>query len=204
MRAHLTLLLALCAAAAAAQDSIPEGLPRDAHQGLTVAADAVTDAARSKELFGKKHPQGEGILPVEVFFRNDTHQGIRVALEEVRLILRRPDGSRQRLVPLDLESLLERMLLGKPPNAQQRRIPLPLPLPRSSRSKEWQKLEERIRPHMLAMDVIPPGATVRGFLFFDLDHRFEWLEGARLYLPEVVVLPEEKPLFYFELTLQPR
>ncbi len=59
----LAALLGCAAGPATAQRIDPSTLPaRDTHEGVTVAVDPYTDAARSKERFGKKHPHLAGIL----------------------------------------------------------------------------------------------------------------------------------------------
>lgn len=180
---------------------IPAGLPRDSHQGLTLAVDAYADGARSRARFGKKHPHEKGLLPVEVYFENEGPQGVRLELERIELVIRRPDGTRQRLAPLSLEDLLERMLAERAPSATTRRAPIPLPPTRSRRSKDWEKLEELLRPLIFEMTFLPPRATVKGFLFFDVGGRFGWLEGAYLYVPELYRMPENEPLLFFEVAL---
>jgi hypothetical protein len=207
MREHC-LLVTIIAALALAALAVPHGaaqqgaaeLPRDSHQGLTITADPYDSEERSRARFGKKHPHGEGVLAVEVAFENEGDQGIRLGLEQV---VRRPDGSRQRVRALDLESLLERMLTGRPPDARTRRTPLPLPSPRSRRSKDWERLEQVMRPEIFEMTFLPPRSTVRGFFFFDVGGRFEWLSGARLYVPELYRMPDHTPLLYFEIELRP-
>jgi hypothetical protein len=197
----LPAAMLLATATAAPQQQVPAGLPRDSHQGVALAVDAYTDAARSRARFGKKHPHDKGILPVEVFFENEGSQGVRLELERIELVIRRPDGTRQRLGPLGLEELLERMLAERAPTATTRRAPIPLPPTRSRRSKDWEKLEELLRPLLFEMTFLPPRATVKGFLFFDIGGRFGWLEGAYLYVPELYRMPENEALLFFEVPL---
>lgn len=191
----------LLAAVAPAAPQIPAGLPRDAHQGVALAVDAYVDGTRSRARFGKRHPHEKGILPVEVYFENEGAQGVRLELERIELVIRRPDGTRQRLGPLGLEELLERMLAERAPTATTRRAPIPLPPTRSRRSKDWEKLEEVMRPLLFEMTFLPPRTTVRGFLFFDVGGRFGWLDGAYLYVPELYRMPENEPLLFFEVPL---
>src|SRR5580700_11806023 len=58
--------------------SDPAPLPYDQHSGLTVSVDPYTEAARTKDKFGKANPHDVGVLPVEVFLRNDSDQPMRV------------------------------------------------------------------------------------------------------------------------------
>ena len=60
-------------------------LPHDHHDGLTVLADPYTDKARGKEKFGKANPLDAGILPVEIFLRNETDEPIHVDINTIQL-----------------------------------------------------------------------------------------------------------------------
>jgi len=176
---------------------------RDSHEGLTVAADLYDTEARSRQRFGKKHPYAAGLVAIEVLFHNQNDYAIRVLLQEIRLILSPPGRDRQRLAPLAFETVLDRLLEEKLPDARRKTYPVPIGRPRNPRNKEWEKRKTELQPLVLEMDVIPPRATVRGFLFFDVNGQFDWLADARLYLPELVLLPSNKPLLFFELTLKP-
>jgi len=188
----------------AAQQIDVNSLPaRDTHEGVTVAVDPYTDAARSKERFGKKHPYEAGLLAVEIFIRNDTTRPIRLDLEQMRLLISPPGNSRQRLAPLEMDVVIEKILHKEQggPNPTASRVPLPIPRPNADRSKDWKKVEEVLAPSVFINDILPPQATVRGFLFFDLARRFEWVPFARLYVPDLKFMDDGQALFYFEVEL---
>lgn len=185
----------------AAQQTGIEALPaRDAHEGVTIAADPYTDAKRSQERFGKKHPYQAGLLAVEIFIRNDNPQPVRIALDEIRLVLDTGGGPKQRLAPMPFDETVLALLQKRPEAA---RRPFPGRLPTSPRGKDWDKMEALLRPLWLEMDVIPPGATARGFLFFDMQGKFDWLAGASLYFPDLYFVRDGKPLLFFEVPLRP-
>ena len=73
----------------------PAPLPHDQHSGLTVSVDPYTEAARTKDKFGKADPHDVGVLPIEVFLRNDSDQPMRVNLETVQLEVTLKNGVRQ-------------------------------------------------------------------------------------------------------------
>jgi len=206
-RAAASLLLMVGASASAGlvtAQTGPEGMPaHDAHQGLVVAADLYTDAARSKEQFGKKHPQEAGILALEVGFRNNTDKPIAVNLERIRLTIEVPGNKPQNLDPLSLDDAADRIVLPQGPNPTVSRLPIPGRMPKSNRGKDWQKLRDALKNVALASDVLPPHATIRGFLYFDLNHHFEWLEHSSLYIPELRFIPSREELLYFEVDLAP-
>jgi hypothetical protein len=186
-----------------AQRIDPATLPaRDTHEGVTVAADPYSDAARSKERFGKKHPHQAGLLAVEVVMRNDTTRPIRVNLDAVRLLLEPPGTSRQRLEWLDLETVIEKILHKEQggPNPTVSRLPIPR-RPKPDRSKEWKQVEAALAPYVFNFDILPPQATVRGFFFFDMARRFEWVPYGRVYVPDLKFMDDGQALFFFEVDL---
>ena len=199
-RAALLLLVALPAGAQSDPSSLPA---RDAHDGLTIAADPYADAARYKTRFGKKTPYDAGIVAIEVFFRNDNDKPIRVDLETIRLLLRPPGADRQRLDALTLEEVADRILNKGGPNPTVRRRPIPVPgggaKPR--KSKEWDELVAALRKAAVETDVLPPRSSVHGFLFFDIGSRYDWIPYARLYIADLKFMTDNKPLLFFELDL---
>ena len=197
--AGFIVLLALTALAQ--QPDPATWLARDSHEGLLLAADPYSSAARSKVKFGKKHPVDFGILPLEVVFRNDNDKPLLVEPTAIRLLLEPPGGQRQQLEPMTVEEVLEMMLYRHGPDMTMPRRPLPLPKSKPDRSMEYLELESRIRPHALEMFLIPPKSTVRGFLFFHMGRRMENVRYARLYLPDVRFFHNKQPLFFFEVDL---
>lgn len=182
----------------------PEGMPaHDAHQGLVVSADPYVDAARSKDKFGKKHPQEAGILAVEVVFRNDTDKSIGVNLERIRLTIEMPGDKPQNLDALSLDDAADRMINPHELNPSVSRLPIPGSRVKGGRGKDWQKLRTELKDVALGRDNLPPRSTIRGFLFFDIDHHFEWLVHSSLYVPELRFMPSREELMYFEIELAP-
>ena len=60
-----------------------------------------------------------------------------------------------------------------------------------------------MRAAAIPSDVVGPKATVRGFLFFDIDHHYDWLTDARLDVPDVTFMLNNEALFYFQVNLAP-
>ena len=58
-------------------------LAHDTHEGMTILADSYDEPARAKEKFGKADPIQVGILPVEVFLRNESDHPIRIDLNTI-------------------------------------------------------------------------------------------------------------------------
>lgn len=201
----ILVLLLLTQAGAQGADDPSKWAAREAHEGFLIAADPYTDAARLKAKFGKKHPLEGGLLAVEVFFKNDGDQAVQIGLDDVRLLIHAPGGKRQQIVMLTLEETVERIVNKEKggPNPTVSRSPLPKG-PTFGRSKDWKKVEEVVKPLALEMDIIPPRASVRGFIFFDLGGQMELAEYSKLYVPNVKRLPAGKALLFFEVELGKR
>ena len=208
--ALLTLFLTLCACVFAqsapatvdakpAVPAPPAALPHDQHDGLTVSVDPYTEPARTKEKFGKANPVDAGILPVEVFLRNDSDQALHLDLDTVQLEVTLRNGSRQQvdwLHPEEVASLIAHP--GGSAAPQQRRLPLPIVIA----DKKVEKLTAILRPLALDADIVPPKATVHGFLSFNLSREMSLADTSSLYVPDVSNALSNKPLVYFEVPLR--
>jgi len=197
-------LCVLCASVANSQTPDVSTLPaRESHAGLTIAVDPYNDRARVKEKFGKKNPYDADLLPVEVFFKNETNSAIRVYLEDIRLVINPPEGGRQRLVALGLDTVIEKTLHQEKggPEVTKPRVPLPIPRSGSNRDKEWKKLDEAWNEFLLSGDVLPPQSVLHGFLFFDMGRHMDWVPYSRLLVPRLRSIATNQELFFFEIDL---
>ena len=179
--------------------TVPAPLPHDQHSGLTVSVDPYTEAARTKDKFGKANPHDVGVLPVEVFLRNDSDQPMRVNLETVQLEVTLKNGVRQEVDWLRAEEVAK--LIAHPSGSadpHQKRLPLPMKIG----DKNVEKLAQVLRPLTLDADVIPPKGTIHGFLYFDVSHEFAIVKRSSLYVPDVSIAPSNEPLVYFEVPLR--
>jgi hypothetical protein len=208
MRVASTLLIGVFLAAAAhAQAPAPKGTApssvSETHEGLSVSAAPWTSRTHYKARFPKKNPMDGGALAIDVVLRNDTDQALHVNLERIRLLLLPPEGDRQQLAPLSSEELADLVFHAAPkdPTAARRRLPIPHSDPRNSRDKAWAELQQVADNASLSVEVIPPHASLRGLLYFDMAYQFDLLEDARLYIPEITVVGGDKSILYFELDL---
>ena len=201
----IAMLVHLVVTGAAAQRRDPTTLPaREAHEGLLIAADPYDDAARSKERFGKKSPHSVGILALEVYFKNDTDTAIRVDLARIRLAIEAPGESRQQIRPMPVGEVVNAIVYPEGLNPTAPRKPRPLPFPGSgtgTKDKDVKQVDDVLRPLAMEMDILPPRATVRGLLFFDLNRRFDQLAYAQLYVPDLAFVQDGKALMFFEVDL---
>ncbi len=174
-------------------------LPQDKHEGLIVSASSYAEPERAKEKFGKASPLAVGILPVEVFLHNDTLQPIRVDTSTIQLSVHFPSGKHQDIdwiAPRQVASVVAHP--NGPPAPQSRHFPIGVG---SISDKKTDKMLEAIRPFALDADIVPPQATIHGFLFFDLNHDLSLAADASLYIPDVTSVPSNKALMFFEVSL---
>lgn len=179
-------------------------LAHDRHDGLTISADPYIDGERAKKTFGKANPIPAGILPVEVFLRNETNQPIRIDLTTIQLEVRPPESKRQdvdSLTVVEVANVIVHPQGSATPGT--RRFP-PIGLPSSGNDKKVANMAEILRPLALDADVVPPMNVIRGFLFFNLSHEMSLADHASLYVPDVMVVPSNKPMMFFEVALGAR
>ena len=192
----------------AAQSNSPSGqvnpgqsLAHDRHDGLSISVDPYSDPERAKKKFGKADPIPAGILPVEVFLRNELDQPIRIDLSTVQMEVRPPGSQRQDIDALSAEEVAKEIVhpegSGTP---HTRRFP-PIGIPSAGNDKKVESLADILRPISLDADVVPPMGAIHGFLYFDLSHEMSLAENASLYVPDVMIVPSNKPLIFFEVSL---
>jgi hypothetical protein len=210
MRSGLEVILLLVAAlllsvGAVAQNdasSSPgaEGsLPHDRHAGMTVSAAPLTDQGQAKHKFGKADPLAAGILPVEVFLRNDTSTPIQIRLDTIQLDIHYQSGRMDgvdSLTPAQAATAIAHPN-GVPAAPRERRFPIGMaPIG----DKKADKLLEILRPLALESDIVPPMGMIHGFLFFDLRHDLSLVDRSSLYIPDATIIPSKKPLIFFEVS----
>jgi hypothetical protein len=176
-----------------------DAAPHDRHNGVTVSAKPCTDPATAKDKFGKANPLPVGILPVEVFMRNETASPIRIDLSTVQLSVR-TGGRSQDIAWLTMREVAA--AIAHPNGAatpHQQRFPT-IGVPTGADTKV-DKLVAILQPLALDADVLPPQSIIHGFLFFDLNRDLALAEDASLYVPDVFTIPANKPLMFFEAPL---
>jgi hypothetical protein len=204
---RLTVCLAaasFCAPSLLDAQADPASMPaHQTHQGFTVAVRPLISEASYKTQFPKRTPFEAGILALEVFFRNDNDKPVRLKLDTMRLLVQRSGEPLQRLEPLTSEEVADRVLFKTPPNPTLPRFPVPGRIPGEKRDKNWQEFSKQIRAAAIPSDLVGPKSTVRGFLFFDVNHHYDWLSDARLDVPDLAFMLNNEALFYFQVDLAP-
>jgi len=177
----------------------PDSLPKDRHEGLTVSVDCYQDKERARATFGKQNPVAVGILPVEVFLRNETAQPIRIKMETIQLAIHYDDGRHEDIDWLTVREVARAIAHPKGPSSpKQPRFPIGV---QTGADKKADQIFDDLKPMALDVDVLPPLGTIHGFLFFDLDHDMSLAARSSLYVPDVARIPSNKPLMFFEVSL---
>jgi hypothetical protein len=193
----------LVSALASAQQPPLHTASLEAHEGLTITARPWTDAARYKEKFLKKSPYAAGILAVEVSFRNDSDDSMKVNLSRIRLTVHLDSENTQELPSLSPEELVQAVLKpgGKDPTATRKKVPLPVPIPKGGKDKNLDELQRQAQEASVPTGVVAPHSTVQGLLYFDLQGQFDLLDTAHLYVPDLVLMRGNRALTYFDIDL---
>jgi hypothetical protein len=173
----------------------------ESHEGITISARPWTDAAQYKEKFRKKSPFTAGVLAVQVAFRNDSDQSVKVGLERIRLSFNLDEENRQELQPLKADEVAEAVLQpsGKDPT-KRRRLPLPITTG-GDKGKDFTQLKDEAQNAEVPTSVVAAHSTVQGLLYFDMQGQFDLLRTAHLYIPDVAVMGKSQGLTYFEIDL---
>jgi len=207
-KAALTLpcaaLLLFSVSAARQQKSTPMRTSAlDSHEGMTIAAEPWTNVDQYKQAFPKKNPYSSGILAIRVMFRNETADSIRVNLSRIRLSVEIDEGNRQDLPSLTSEEVADVAFRSKSKDPS-RRTRLPIPLPSSTKvghDKNWTELARQAEEAGFRAGVVAPHSTSEGLLYFDLQNQYDLLSNARLYVPELVALEQNRGLLFFDIDL---
>ena len=215
----LTLILPIFAAfvlapasqPSAAQQPQPSSLKTnslESHEGMTITARPLTDPTDYKDKFPKKSPYAAGMVAVQVSFRNDSDESMKITLERIRLNLTLSEEERQALYPLSPEDAADVIMnpSARDPTKSRKKLPFPSPsggsgAPKTGHDKKWIETEKALEDAGVQASVVAPHSTVQGLLYFDLRSQFDLLNNARLYVPEIVSLEKNHGLLYFEIDL---
>ena len=173
----------------------------ESHEGMTISALPWTNPALYKEKFHKKSPYAAGIVVLQVVFRNDSDDSMKVNLERIRLNLTLSEEDHQAIDALTSEQAADVILKPSVKNLGRSRFPIPIGGPKVGRDKKWVEVEQELREAGVKASVIAPHSSAQGLLYFDLQSQFDLLSNARLYVPDIVALEKNHGLMYFEIDL---
>ena len=198
-----SVLAALTANSAGAQLAPLQTASLESHEGLTISADPWTDPAKYKDKFPKKSPYAAGILAVQVSFRNDSDDSMKINLSSIRLTVHLDAENTQELPSLKPDELVQAVLKpgGKDPTATHKKLPIPVNIPKSGKDKNADELQREAQEAGIPTGVIAPHSTVQGLLYFDLQKQFDLLDTAHLYVPDLVLMRGNRALTYFDIDL---
>jgi hypothetical protein len=175
----------------------------ESHEGLTISALPWTDPGQYKEKFPKKSPYAAGVLAVQVVFRNDTNESLRVNLDRIRLTVQLEEENRQEVAPLTSQQLADAVTrpIAKDPTARRK-----LPIPTTGgggggRDKHWTEVQRQAQDAEIPSSVVAAHGTVQGLLYFDLQNQFDLLQSAHLYIPQISQMEGSRALTYFDIDL---
>ena len=155
---------------------------------VTIAADPYVEGEKVKTAFGKLVPYHYGVLPVLVVIQNDSTQSIR--LDKMKAEYVGPHGDRVTATPAS------DVRYAKAPN---RPVLVGGPAGRITGHGKKNPLDAwEIEGRALAAQMLPPGNTASGFLYFQTDLQV----GATIYLTGLTEASSGRELLYFEIPLQ--
>ena len=185
---------------AQSQDSLKTSA-LESHEGMTISARPWTNPALYKERFHKKSPYAAGIVAVQVMFRNDSDDSLKVNLERIRLNITFSEDNRQALDTLTFDQAADLILKPGAKIPAKSRFPIPIGGPKVGHDKKWVEVEQELREAGVRASIVAPHSSVQGLLYFDLQGQFDLLNSSRLYVPDVVALEKNRELLYFEIDL---
>jgi hypothetical protein len=201
--------MSLCAVAQDATQDAPKTAPMkaqftDTHEGMTIGVQPWMHASEYKEKFPKKSPFSGGVVALQMTFKNDSDESVKIDVRSARLLLLIGEDNRQELSPLTAEDVADTVMLqnnGKDPT--QRRNPLPIPVgkPRPSRDKNWTEFRDTCQNAAVPSSVVAAHSTLVGLVYFDMRSEWDLLQNAKVYFPSLVSMSTKKPLSYFEIDL---
>lgn len=173
-------------------------LAREAHEGVTMAARPLRELTEAERLFGPNAaPLRAGVLPIELLLINERAEPVRIALGRIQLVTDEEKFESAR------PEEIARALYPPPKNPEPDPRRLSVRAPKDKDRTRREEAEAALRSRQLRAAVIGPGSRARGFLYFDLRAVSLELERTRVYVPQVTTLPDEQPLFFFEISLEP-
>jgi hypothetical protein len=191
---RLALLLSITAAFAA--DKPPAFQPGPAasfaqHQTndkVTVGVDPYVMGDKVKVAFGKVDPYQYGVLPVLVVIQNDSDVSIKLDTLHAEYV--GPNGDRVDATPAKdvryAKAPQRPNVIGGPAGAAPKVFGKKNPL------DEWE-----IEGHAFAAQMLPPGQSASGFLYFETGLQ----RGATIYIRGLTEAKSGKELLFFELPL---
>lgn len=208
----LVLIVAIVSAAlpGTSPNALPQGAIKaaslESHEGLTISALPWMDPGQYKEKFPKKSPYVGGVLAIQVEFRNDSNEALRVNLDRIRLTVQLGEENRQEVQSLNAEQLADAVMKPAVKDPTKRsRLPIPIGGGKGGgRDKHWAELQKQAQEAQVPSSVIGAHSSVQGLLYFDLQAQYDLLQSAHLYVPDIASMQGNRSLTYFDIDLSRR
>jgi hypothetical protein len=200
----LAFTLAAGPARTAAQDAPLKAASLESHEGMTISVLPWTDAAKYKEKFPKKSPYAAGVLALQVSFRNDSNDTVKVNLKRIRLTVHLDEENTQELSSLSAEEVADAVFKPAAKDPSKRtRLPIPIGVggPKNPHDKNWTEVQTAAQNAAVPTSVIAPHSSVEGLLYFDLQKQFDLLATSHLYIPDLLLMQENRALTFFDIDL---
>jgi len=178
----------------------------DSHEGITIGLEPWTQESQYKRRFPKKTPLSKGVVGINVSFRNDTDQGMKVNLQSIRLIVQLDEDNRQELQSMSADDVADTVMLknnGKDPTAKRSPIPFPIPtkLPSAARDSKWTEFRDQCQNAGVPSNIVAAHGSVEGLIYFDIRGEMDLLQTAHVYFPNIVSMRDNQPVSYFDIPL---
>lgn len=176
----------------------------ESHEGMTISARPWTDPALYKDKFPKKSPMAGGVLAVQIAFRNDSDDGLKVDLQRIRLNVMISEDQPQALPALTADEAADAILapVTKDPTSSRNKFPFPISKTKPpGRDKKWFELQTALGNAGVPSAVVAAHSTVQGLLYFDLQGQYDLLHSSHLYVPDVHSMKDQHAILYFEIDL---
>lgn len=190
------LILSLSIAAAFAADKAPfRAAPagsyehRQTNNQITIGVDPFHTPEKAKTAFGKLNPYEYGVLPVLVVIQNDSSETIR--LDRLKAEYVGPNRERVEATPAN------QVRYAKGPDRPSA-MPGPMGKIKVLKGKKNPLLAWEIEGRALAAQLLPPGNSASGFLYFQTGLQ----GGSKLYLSGLEEAKTGKELLFFEIPLR--
>ncbi|HKV61800.1 MAG TPA: hypothetical protein VJO16_07805 [Candidatus Acidoferrum sp.] len=193
----VSLILAL--SGASQQPASLKTTSLESHEGMTITAQPWTTPAQYKEKFPKKSPFASGMIAIQVVFRNDSDDSMKINLERIQLNVALSEEAHQALYPLSPEQGAD--VITRPGTRDLTKKRIPMGGPKIGKDKKWTEMEQSLRDAGVHASIVAPHSSVQGLLYFDLRNQFDLLNTAHLYVPEIVAIEKNHGLMYFEIDL---
>ena len=137
----------------------------DSHEGMSIGVEPWTQASEYKQKFPKKSPFSGGVVALQMTFRNDSDESIKIDVQSIRLLLLIGEDNRQELSPLTAEDVSGHGYVveqRKGPDTEAESFADSGGKPKPSRDKNWTEFKEACQNAAVPSSVVAAHSTLAG------------------------------------------